>query len=75
MIDRPDRPKPQVVKERNPWPWLFSAISLALIITCRGYHITQHAEWTEAQALLNQWPYYGMAVLCGALAVFSAKVG
>lgn len=50
---------------------MYRVILLAIAVLClvgaRFYHITFHPEWTEAQALLNLWPFW----MGGVLAIFA----
>jgi hypothetical protein len=46
---------------------------LACVIGARIYHLACRPEWTEAQALLSQWPLFlaGFAVAVIGLAITS----
>jgi len=41
---------------------VLGSIGLLLIVVCRVYHLFWHPEWTEAQSLLNLYPFYGLAL-------------
>lgn len=35
----------------------------AILISCQLYHVIYHPEWTQAEALHHQWPFFVVAIL------------
>lgn len=58
------------MKETQPVPLFFLSGSVAIIAACAVYHIAARPEWTQAQALRNQWVPLLFAVIYGALGLW-----